>query len=234
MAIENKCIVLTVCFRKRLLSNSCLAGSLIFRNGHAFWRVWSVSVGLPICLLDFRISLSPNDFLRTGLTGWYLWRVWNCRHFSFSDESCSHYRIWPICSNLCAQKLRARKKNEIAIDTDVLLIGPNGQKFCFDSLLIRIIPLIRARKLLKLFFDAFSWLSNMNKLVNLRPSSSSKKSKTSGKLDDHVERSGIDNQERFIDPTTNVVYHKMRTLGKGGFAKGTHFATERLCHFHCD
>ena len=59
----------------------------------------------------------------------------------------------------------------------------------------------------------------MHKL-NLRTGGSSKKAKSVSKLDDHVEKSGIDNQDQFIDPTTNVTYHKLKTLGKGGFAKG--------------
>lgn len=65
----------------------------------------------------------------------------------------------------------------------------------------------------------------MNRLSALKPGASktprTPKVKTPSKLDDHVERSGIDNEERFIDPTTNVIYHKLKTLGKGGFAKGT-------------
>ena len=57
----------------------------------------------------------------------------------------------------------------------------------------------------------------MNKLMS---KTSSKKTKTAPKLDEHVEQSGIDNIDKFIDPTTNVIYHKLKTLGKGGFAKG--------------
>ena len=57
----------------------------------------------------------------------------------------------------------------------------------------------------------------MNKLMS---KGSSKRTKTAPKLDEHVEQSGIDNVDKFIDPTTNVIYHKVKTLGKGGFAKG--------------
>jgi rhamnogalacturonyl hydrolase YesR len=64
----------------------------------------------------------------------------------------------------------------------------------------------------------------MNKL-NLRTSTAAAttKKKNVSKLDDHVVKSGIDNEDKFLDPTTNVYYHKIKTLGKGGFAKGTLF-----------
>ena len=67
----------------------------------------------------------------------------------------------------------------------------------------------------------------MNRLSGLRTPASSKKAKTASKLDEHVERSGLDSVDRFIDPTTNVIYHKLKTLGKGGFAKG------RVCWVLC-
>ena len=45
------------------------------------------------------------------------------------------------------------------------------------------------------------------------------KSKT-GKIDEHIDAAGIDNMESFIDPSTNLIYYKLKILGKGGFAKG--------------
>jgi hypothetical protein len=61
----------------------------------------------------------------------------------------------------------------------------------------------------------------MNKLNLLTSTATTTtKKKTVSKLDDHVVKSGIDNQDKFLDPTTNVDYHKIKTLGKGGFAKG--------------
>ena len=40
------------------------------------------------------------------------------------------------------------------------------------------------------------------------------------KIDDHIQAAGIDNQLFFTDPTTSITYHRLKVLGKGGFAKG--------------
>ena len=45
------------------------------------------------------------------------------------------------------------------------------------------------------------------------------------KIDEHIEQAGIDNLESFTDPQTNVIYYRLKVLGKGGFAKGN------FCHF---
>ena len=43
------------------------------------------------------------------------------------------------------------------------------------------------------------------------------------KIDEHIELAGIDNLESFTDPITNIIYYRLKVLGKGGFAKGTFF-----------